>query len=155
MLLWNILLALVWAAITGNFSERNLLIGFAIGFVLLFITRREPASRGYFERVPKAAGLAAFFVWELLKANFTAAVDVLSPRPRLRAGVVAVPLDAKTDIQITTLANLITLTPGTLSLDVSTDRRVLYVHVLHLDEEIDEFRRKTKQDLERRVVEVI
>ena len=50
----------------------------------------------------------------------------------LKPAIVAVPLTVKSDAEITLLANLITLTPGTLSIDVSEDRRLLYVHVLHL-----------------------
>jgi multicomponent Na+:H+ antiporter subunit E len=70
--------------------------------------------------------------------------------------VVAIPLDAKSDIEITLLANLITLTPGTLSLDVSSDRSVLYIHVMYVDnDDLDEVRRKIKSGFERRVLEVL
>lgn len=54
----------------------------------------------------------------------------LQPRPRLRPAIIAYPLTVRTDAQITLLANMITLTPGTLSIDVSEDRRTLYIHVL-------------------------
>mgnify|MGYP000533675759 CR=1 FL=1 len=76
--------------------------------------------------------MSAFFLWELVLANLKVARDVLAPVERLRPAVVAVPLDLKTDWQITLLAILITLTPGTLSLDVSTDRKVLFVHAMHV-----------------------
>jgi multicomponent Na+:H+ antiporter subunit E len=49
-------------------------------------------------------------------------------------GVIAMPLDAQTDGEITIVANLISLTPGTLSLDVSSDKKVLYIHVMYLDD---------------------
>jgi multicomponent Na+:H+ antiporter subunit E len=71
----------------------------------------------------------------------------------MRPGVVAVPLELQTDAAITLLANLITLTPGTLSLDVSADRRVLYVHTMYLDD-VEQFRREIKEGFERRVIEV-
>ena len=71
-------------------------------------------------------------------------------------GVIAVPLDAKTDAEITLLANLITLTPGSVSLDLSPDRSVLYVHVMYIDNgDVEEARRRIKDDLERRVLEVL
>jgi multicomponent Na+:H+ antiporter subunit E len=67
---------------------------------------------------------------------------------------VAVPLDARTDAEIVLLANLITLTPGTLSLDLSDDRTVLYVHAMYLTDP-DELRREIKEGFERRVLEVL
>jgi multicomponent Na+:H+ antiporter subunit E len=74
----------------------------------------------------------------------------------MRPGIIAIPLDARTDLEITLLANLITLTPGTLSLDVSADRRVLYVHVMYIDnDDIEAVRRSIKDGFERRVLEVL
>ena len=71
----------------------------------------------------------------------------------LSPGIVAVPLDLTSDAGITVLANLITLTPGTLSLDVSPDRRTLWVHALDVADP-DAFRREVKEGFERRVKEV-
>jgi multicomponent Na+:H+ antiporter subunit E len=74
----------------------------------------------------------------------------------MRPGVIAVPLDAKTDAEITLLANLITLTPGTLSLDLSPDRGVLYVHTMYIDQDdVERARRQIKDNLERRVLELL
>jgi multicomponent Na+:H+ antiporter subunit E len=74
----------------------------------------------------------------------------------MRPGVIAIPLNARTDVEITLLANLITLTPGTLSLDVSADRSVLYIHVMYIDnDDIDAVRRKIKEGFERRILEVL
>jgi len=71
-------------------------------------------------------------------------------------GVVAIPLDARTDVEITLLANLITLTPGSVSLDLSEDRRVLYVHAMYIvDGDVDAYRRSVKEGLERRVLELL
>jgi multicomponent Na+:H+ antiporter subunit E len=71
-------------------------------------------------------------------------------------GVVAIPLDARTDFEITLLANLITLTPGSVSLDLSEDRRVLYVHAMYIDGgDVEAYRRSVKEGLERRVLELL
>jgi multicomponent Na+:H+ antiporter subunit E len=71
-------------------------------------------------------------------------------------GVVAIPLDARTDAEITLLANLITLTPGSVSLDLSEDKRWLYVHAMYIDGgDIDAYRRSVKEGLERRVLELL
>lgn len=96
--------------------------------------------------------LVLLFAWELVLSNIRLAADVLRPRMRMRPGIVAVPLDARTDLEIVLLTNLVTLTPGTLSLDVSRDRRTLYVHAMFVtspEAMVDEI----KQGVERRVLE--
>ncbi len=153
-LLLNLLLALTWAAMTAEFSLRNLLVGFGLGFLVLLAARRMLGDVGYFGKVRQAAGFVLFFLWELLLANFRVAYDVITPRLYMRPGVVAIPLDAKTDAEITLLANLITMTPGSLSLDVSDDRRVLYVHGMFVGD-VEQFRRSIKDGLERRVLELL
>jgi multicomponent Na+:H+ antiporter subunit E len=152
--LWNVLLALGWVAATGDFTFNNLAAGFIIGFLVLLVTRRIVGTPRYVSRVRQAFGLLFFFLWELLVANLRVAYDVLTPRHRMRPGVIAIPLDAKTDAEITILSNLITLTPGTLSLDVSADRSVLYIHAMYLDD-IEAARYKIKNGFERRVLEVL
>lgn len=80
----------------------------------------------------------------------------LAPESYLCPGVIAVPLDARTDLEITLLANLITLTPGSVSLDLSPDKRVLYVHAMYIDGgDIEAYRRSIKEGLERRVLELL
>ncbi len=153
-LLWNLLLALTWVAATGVFSFNNLLVGFILGGLVLYASRRVVGAPRYFNKIGKVIGLLAFFVWELVLANLRVAHDVLTPRHYMRPGVIAVPLAAKSDNEITMLSNLLTLTPGTLSLDVSADRKVLYVHAMYIDD-ADEVRRKIKEGFERRVLEVL
>jgi multicomponent Na+:H+ antiporter subunit E len=68
--------------------------------------------------------------------------------------VIAVPLDARTDFEITSVANVITLTPGTLSIDVSADKRVLYIHAMYIDD-VEAYRRQLKDRFERKLLEVL
>lgn len=79
-------------------------------------------------------------------------------RPKLRQNIspaiVAVPLDVEGDFSVTLLANVISLTPGTLTLDVSDDKRVLYIHSMYGGDDPDAVRREIKSGLERRVLEV-
>lgn len=152
--LWNVLLSLTWVAATGRFTFNNLAVGFGLGFLILYFTRQVVGATNYFIKVRQVASLMLFFLWELIRANLRVAYDVLTPRHRMRPGIIAVPLEAQTDIEITLLSNLITLTPGTLSLDVSADRKVLYLHVMYIDE-VDEVRRKIKDGFERRLLAVL
>lgn len=147
----NLLLAIVWAALLGEIDLENLVFGFLLGYLVLAWTRSVPGSNAYAARLPRAIGLLLFFLWELVLSTFRVALDVITPRPLRRPGVVAVPLAAETDLEITLLASLITLTPGSLSLDVSEDRKTLFVHTMFLDDP-DEFRRRIKEGFERRVL---
>ncbi|MGA7954289.1 MAG: Na+/H+ antiporter subunit E [Gloeobacterales cyanobacterium] len=157
----NAFLAIAWAALTGQFTLINLGFGFALGYLILWLLKpkdrdgvyRSIKISNYFMKIPQLAGFIAFFVWELILANLRVAISVLSPLKRLQPAIVAIPLDIKTDAEITLLANLITLTPGTLSLDVAPDRSMLYVHVLYV-EDIEQFRKETKEGFERRVQEL-
>jgi multicomponent Na+:H+ antiporter subunit E len=81
----------------------------------------------------KWLSLIVFFVSELIVSAIKVAWLALQPRIRVRPAIIAHPLTVTTDAQITLLANMVTLTPGTLSVDVSDDRRTLYVHVIDLD----------------------
>lgn len=152
MLLLNVLLALAWTALTGNFAVGNFAFGYLLGLVALFFARGQFSSGPhYFRRTLAAIWFVIDVVWQLVLANLKVARTVLfTPTSELRPGIVAVPLDLRTEAEITTLANLITLTPGTLSLDVSDDRSVLYVHSIEVDDPAT-FRRGIKGGFERTV----
>jgi multicomponent Na+:H+ antiporter subunit E len=139
---------------TGRLTAGNLLIGTVIGYAVLLPAQGALGLRQSLRRMHRAAGLMAFFAWELVLANLRVARDVVSPRLTMRPGVIAVPLDARTDGEILLLANLITLTPGTLSVDVSEDRRVLYVHAMRVPDRV-RLVRSIKDGFERRVLEVL
>ena len=151
---WNLLLALMWVILTGNIGGMNLLFGFLIGYLVLGVMQRQvPVLRGYTKRLPKLFAFAVFFIKELIQANLTVAFDIITPVWHMKPGVIAYPLDAETEVEITLVANFISMTPGTLSLDVSDDRRVLYIHAMFLDDE--EELRKSIKNLERRVLKVL
>ncbi|MDQ3937638.1 MAG: Na+/H+ antiporter subunit E [Chloroflexota bacterium] len=152
-LLANLLLALVWVAMTGDLSPANLLVGLVLGFVALFAAQTVLGSTPYARRMWRVVAFLGFYIGELIMSNVRVAADVVTPRHRAQPGVVAVPLDAQTDAEITLLANLITMTPGSLTLDVSDDRRVLYVHAMFVRDP-DAYRQRLKNTLERRVLEM-
>lgn len=83
-----------------------------------------------FARLFYSVKLFVMFLWDLTASSVSVARAVLSPRDICRPRLVTVPLDVTTDTQITLVANFISLTPGTLSIDVSPDRRTLLVHDL-------------------------
>lgn len=153
--LLNLLLTLAWIALTGQFTLANFAFGFLLGYVMLWLVQRVTGPSSYFAKARQTLAFVLFFVREVIKANLQVAYMVLNPRYRLHPGVIAVPLEARTDTEITLLANLITLTPGSLSIDVSADRKVLYIHTMGLGDDPARFRREIKEGFERRLLEVL
>jgi multicomponent Na+:H+ antiporter subunit E len=137
LLLLNLILALTWAALQGELNVANLVIGFLVSAVLIFLFRRMFFGSLYFRKVLLGLTLTLVFIKELIKSNIAVLRVVLNPRLRVRSGVIAVPTELTNDVALTILANMITLTPGTLTLDISPDRRYLYVHTLNLDDPED------------------
>jgi multicomponent Na+:H+ antiporter subunit E len=146
-------LGLAWVALTGDFSVWNVGFGLVLSALALLVAR-PLGPYPVFARVRplKLVSLLLFLAWEIVVANLKVAAVVLGPRRLLRPALVAVPLDAKSDAQIAVLSNFISLTPGTLSLDVSPDRRTLYVHAMSVSSP-EALRREIKEGFERRVME--
>ena len=153
MLLGNVLLALIWAALHGEFSLTTLATGQLLGYVILLGLVRAGVLRRskYFGKVHLVAGLGLFFFWELVRANLRLAFDVATPSFHMKPGIIALPLDVTEDPEILLLAMLINLTPGSVALDVSDDRSVMYVHVMYISSPEDA-RAEIKQGFERRIL---
>ena len=155
--LLNILLTFVWVALTGSFAYSSFLFGFLLSFFIMWIISRNDGISGndkYFSLAWKIVGFVFFFLYELLLANLQVAYDVITPKFHMKPGIVRVPLDAKTPLEITLLANLISLTPGSLSLDVSADNKALYIHAMYVHDE-EKFIRDIKDGFERRLLEIL
>ncbi|TGG93996.1 Na+/H+ antiporter subunit E [Natronospirillum operosum] len=150
----NVLLALSWTVLSGNLSVLNMIFGFVLGYGALAVLQPgAPILAGYAQRVPRFVIFVFFFIKELIKANVKVAFDVLTPPWHMQPGVIAMPLQARTDLEITMVANLISLTPGTLSLDVSNDRRVLFIHAMFLQDE--KTLRDDLHEIERRILQIM
>jgi multicomponent Na+:H+ antiporter subunit E len=148
----NLILAFTWALATGSLSERNLVLGFVVGLVVLQLVGSAVGDARYGTRLFRIAALATIFLKELLVSSVRVAMSVLSPRLTMEPAVIAVPLDVDSDAEITLLANLISLTPGTLSIDVAEDRSCIYVHAMYGGDP-DELAREIKDTFERRIRE--
>lgn len=151
----HLVMTLVWAGLLGGITLENLFSGFVVSYLVLYVlTRCYRGHDDYFGKLPRLVGFIGFYLWDLVKSNAIIAYDVLTPTHYMKPGVIGIPLDAKTDLEITVLANLITMTPGTLSLDVSADRKTLYVHAMYIHDS-DQLRADIKQNYERRVLELL
>ena len=152
-LLINILLAIAWIFLTGDLDFTNFLEGILIGFLILWISKYASESSVYINKVPKIIGFIFYFIYELILANIKVAYDIITPKHRMKPSIIAVPLTVEKDFEITLLANLITLTPGTLSLDVSSDKKVLYIHSMYASDPED-FRKEIKDGFEKKLLEI-
>lgn len=151
----NVALAVAWAALTGALTLPNLLIGFALGSAALYVTRPlYPGTDRYFTRATSWIKLIVLFLKELIEGSIQVVFDVLTPDHKSRPGIIAVPLDTHREMAVLVLTNYISLTPGTLCLDVTDDCKTLYIHAMFADDP-DEIRRSIKEGVERRVKEAM
>ncbi len=152
LFLINVLLALIWVAVTGSYSFQNLAFGFILGVLALSLIRGEVGTVGYLTRAYKIVGLTLLFLYELVLSALRVARTVIKPNMDLKPGIFAYHLKLERDFEITLLANMITLTPGTLSVDVSDDKRILYVHAIDCSDP-DANRRDIETGFERKILE--
>jgi len=95
---------------------------------------------------------ALIFSRELIQANYQVTKMVLSPKLRIHPGFVAVPMDADTDFEVTSLANSITLTPGTITVHLPEERHVIVIHALNITEDPEAVRQGVKRELEANIL---
>lgn len=107
----------------------------------------------FFVKIYQLIGFLIFYLVEMIKANILIARDILSPGAKMTPGIVRIELDLTSDHEILSLFNLISMTPGTLSVDLSSDKKYIYVHAWHIEDE-EQFKKDIKNKLEKRVMEV-
>jgi len=153
LFLLNILLALLWAFMWGRFDGWTLLVGFLLGYLLLAISPWHRGRHAYSLKLIHLLTFFTYFVRILVQANLQVAREVLTPGYQMHPRIIAYPVEGMTDVQITTFANAISLTPGTLSVDVAEDGRTLYVHAMYASDraeaigQLDELRQRLAQEV--------
>ena len=129
-------LGIVWCFIHGTFSFNSFIFGLLIGLVCIrpFRFLYKPESNfNLFSPPSRIISIIRYFVVlikEIIKANIVVAKIVLKPKIDINPGIIAVPIRCKTDLGITAIANTITLTPGTITVDISDNKSLLYVHCI-------------------------
>lgn len=127
----NILLALLWTFTWGSFDIYTLAAGFVLGYLLISLYSRVTAVEGYGNKAWDLIRFGFYFLRILVKANLQIAYEVITPRYNQTPRIIRYDVSGLTDVQITTLTNAITLTPGTLVIDISKDRKYLYIHCMY------------------------
>lgn len=132
--LLSAVLWLSWLMLNESASVGHLLLGAALAVVIPWFTERFRPERPRPRALAVALRLALVVLGDIVKSNFIVARQVLGPEERVRPGFVWVPLDLRDPHAIVTLAGIITLTPGTLSSELSDDCRHLLVHAFHVED---------------------
>jgi len=152
--LLTLLLALVWILLQNNFSAGMAVFGLILGILIPRLTVVWWPDRPVRLHLGQMVGYMLVGLWDILVAKVQVAWIVLTkPNSKLRPAWIVVPLDLRQPEAITILAGTITLTPGTVSADLSDEGHSLLVHVLHTDDP-DSVRDEIKDRYERRLKEI-
>ncbi|MCG3146862.1 MAG: Na(+)/H(+) antiporter subunit E [Verrucomicrobiae bacterium] len=131
-LLINFVLALIWCFLTETFTVTTFVIGNLLATGVLFLSRRLLGEPVFFRKLGVFVKLLVVFTREVLVANVQVAWWILRPRLRVQPAMIRLPIALETDAAITALAGMISLTPGTVTVDVAPDRKSLEVHCLNV-----------------------
>jgi multicomponent Na+:H+ antiporter subunit E len=152
-LLLNLLLAFIWMFLHNSWDPASFLIGYLLGLAMLYLLRRFLPNTFYFSKVLATVSLVLLFLKELLLSGISVIKLLLNPKMEFRPGIFAFHTQLKSNIEITLLANLITLTPGTLTIEVSTEGNVLYIHAMDISD-VEEVSDQIRNTFEKAIMEV-
>ena len=151
--LLSLVLLLLWLLLNNSAAPGQLLLGALLGVLIPLFTRRFWPQPAYLTQPGRALRFAGRVLWDILVANFAVARIVLGPNSAVRPVFVRVPLDVEGEFATTVLLMVISLTPGTLTADLDTERRYLLVHALSEDDP-DELVRRIKRRYETAIKEI-
>lgn len=152
-LLLNLFLALIWMMLNGSYTSPDFIIGFMIGLITLRLSQPFGLKTSYFRRFKAVFALLVYFAYEVMLSSARVVWDVVTPTHLSDPDILYIPLDVQSDLEITLLANMVSLTPGSLSLDVTADKQYLIVHAMFASRE-EQVIQSIKHGLERRILEV-
>ncbi len=150
----NLVLMLIWAFLRSSYTLVDFCIGYLLGAVLLAIFQHRLGSPFYLRKVWSVCKLFCIFLRELVKANFQVFFIILHPQLNIKPGIIKMEIFIRSPLGISLLANMITLTPGTLTMEISPDNRYLFIHVLNINNG-EEIKRNIRKNFEDNIMEVI
>jgi multicomponent Na+:H+ antiporter subunit E len=152
-ILLNLFIAFVWMFLHQDQSAASFVVGYLLGLLLIGALRRFRLDGFYLKRVWAWIKLLALFLKELVVSSLAVIREVVRPRLAVRPGIVTVRTRLKKDWEITLLGCLISLTPGTLTIDVSSDGSLLYIHAMNI-EDADRLEEQIQNTFEKAILEV-
>lgn len=151
-ILINITVAIIWMFLQNSYTGSSFLIGYVLGIVILLVMRRFLTFDFYMKRVWAIFKLIILFIREMTLANIDMVKIVLGPKDTIKPGIIAMPTNLETQWEITLLACLISLTPGTISMDFSDDNKIIYIHAVN-SEDKEEVIKNIRENFEQTIME--
>ena len=152
-ILLNVVIALTWMFLSISFKPTTFIVGYLLGLFMLFFLRKSFSTRFYMEKVWAIIKLVLLFLKELTLSNISVLKLIIKPEMPIRPAIFAMPTILEKDWEITLLSSLITLTPGTIVIDVSDDNKTLYIHSIDF-EDIDDAVKSIQDTFEKAILEV-
>lgn len=149
----NLIIAFMWMFLSETYTGTSFFLGYVLGLILLLLLDRFVPGRFYLYRVIKIVQLILLFIRELITSTIDIAKLAYKPNLNVEPGIFSYPLEVNSDWEITLLSNLISLTPGTLTVAVSHDNKEIFIHAMHIDD-TEESIHSIKNTFERAIMEV-
>lgn len=153
MPLHSVLLFTIWLLLNNTLAPGHIVLATFLAIAIPLITSGLQTPQPSFRKPLHTLRYALLVVWDIIVANFEVALLVIGRNKKLAPAFIAVPLDIRHEFPITILASTVSLTPGTVSAEVSEDNQWLYVHVLHMTDK-DALISLIKQRYERPLMEI-
>lgn len=152
-ILLNLIISIIWMFLYSDWSPQRFILGYLIGVILIGLLNRFWSHDFYLRKLWAVIALLFLFLKELFKSSFSVLVQVLRPKLNIRPGIFEYETELKSDWEITVLSCLICLTPGTLTMEVSHDKRKLYIHAMDIEDK-GEVINQIKGTFEKAILEV-
>ncbi|MED4533828.1 Na+/H+ antiporter subunit E [Metabacillus fastidiosus] len=152
-ILLNVILAWIWMFLSSDYSTIAFFKGYFFGLLIIFVLRRFFHQRIYILSIIAILKLLWIFFIELIKANIDVLKVIFSPTSKVKPGIFSLETSLTEGWEITLLSNLITLTPGTLVIDISDDNKTLYIHAINI-ENVEQTKQDIKNTFEKAIKEV-
>ncbi|WP_017812733.1 MULTISPECIES: Na+/H+ antiporter subunit E [Paenibacillus] len=149
----NLLIAVVWMSLHTTWDALNFIIGYMIGLLLIFAMKRFFPDDFYGHKVWAVWKLLLLFFWELIKSSVVVLRHIVSPRLNINPGILTHRTDLTSDWELTLLSTLVTLTPGTILIEVSREQQLVYIHAIDIQDE-DKMSEDIRNTFEKAIKEV-
>lgn len=150
----SVLIFVVWLMLNNSISPGHILLGLVLALLIPYLTAPLRIPQPDIARPLKLLPYILLVMKDVVVANLQVALLVLGPTKNIKPGFIAVPLDIRQDLPVTMLASTVTMTPGTVSAEISQNNEYLYVHVLHLPEDPQKVIDYIKNQYEVRIKEI-
>ncbi|MAY42459.1 MULTISPECIES: Na+/H+ antiporter subunit E [unclassified Neptuniibacter] len=153
MPLHSLMLFIIWLLVNNTVAPGHIVLGAFLALTIPLLTSGMQSPQPGFRKPFASMRYMLMVIWDIIIANFEVAQLVIRSSKKLNPAFIAIPLDIQHEFPITILASTVSLTPGTVSAEISEDKKWLYVHVLNLTDK-DELITEIKHRYERPLMEI-